>query len=44
MKNVDRVLPNHTLNWSAYIMGRRESRRLMGDVVLTKADIEQVTL
>ncbi len=41
MKNVDRVLPNHALNWSAYIMGRRESRRLMGDVVLTKADLEQ---
>jgi len=41
MKNVDCVLPNHALNWSAYIMGRRESRRLMGDVVLTKADLEQ---
>ncbi len=41
MKNVDRVLPHHALNWSAYIMGRRESRRLLGDVVLTKADLEQ---
>jgi hypothetical protein len=41
LKNVDRVLPNHTLNWSAHIMGRRESRRLLGDVVLTKADLEQ---
>ncbi len=41
LKNVDRVLPNHTLNWAAYIMGRRESRRLLGDVVLTKADLEQ---
>ncbi len=41
LKNVDRVLPNHTLNWAAYIMGRRESRRLLGDVVLTKSDLEQ---
>jgi len=35
MKNVDKVLPNHKLNWSAHILGKRESRRLMGDVVLT---------
>ena len=41
LKNVDRVLPNRTLNWSAYIMGKRESRRLLGDVVLTRADLEQ---
>lgn len=39
LKNVDRVLPNHRLNWSAHILGKRESRRLMGDVVLTKADL-----
>jgi hypothetical protein len=41
MKNVDHVLSNHRLNWAAHIMGRRESRRLMGDVVLTKTDLEQ---
>jgi hypothetical protein len=41
LKNVDKVFPNHILNWSAYILGKRESRRLMGDVVLTLADLEQ---
>jgi len=40
LKNVDQVLPNHRLNWSAYILGKRESRRLLGDVVLTLADLE----
>ena len=39
MKNVDRVLPNHRLNWAAYILGKRESRRLMGDVVLCFDDL-----
>ena len=39
MKNVDRVLPNHKLNWAAYVLGKRESRRLLGDVVLTKDDL-----
>ena len=34
LKNVDKVLSNHQLNWSAYILGKRESRRLMGDVIL----------
>jgi hypothetical protein len=29
------VLPNHRLNWSAHIAGKRESRRLLGDVILT---------
>ena len=41
MKNVDCVLPNHQLNWSAYILGKRESRRLMGDVVLTLDDLQR---
>ena len=40
LKNVDKVLPNHRLNWAAYILGKRESRRLMGDVVLTAEDLE----
>jgi len=39
LKNVDKVLPNYALNWSAHILGKRESRRLMGDVVLTLADL-----
>lgn len=34
LKNVDRLYPNHKLAWAAFILGKRESRRLMGDVVL----------
>lgn len=41
LKNVDKVLPNHRLNWSAYILGKRESRRLLGDVILGVEDLEQ---
>lgn len=41
LKNVDKVLPNHQLNWSAYILGKRESRRLLGDVVLELDDLKQ---
>ena len=37
LKNVDGLHPNHRLGWSAFIAGKRESRRLLGDVVL-KAD------
>jgi len=40
MKNVDKVLPNYRLNWCAYILGKRESRRLIGDVVLTLDDLK----
>jgi hypothetical protein len=39
MKNVDRVLPNHKLNWAAFVAGKRESRRLLGDLVLSKKDV-----
>ena len=38
LKNVDKVYPNHKLNWAAYVAGPRESRRLLGDVVLTRKD------
>lgn len=41
LKNVDRVLPNYKLNWAAYIMGKRESRRLLGDVILSLEDLQQ---
>ena len=41
LKNVDRVLPNHQLNWAAYILGKRESRRLLGDVILDVEDLIQ---
>jgi len=37
LKNVDKQYPNHRLGWSAFIAGKRESRRLIGDVML-KAD------
>jgi hypothetical protein len=39
IKNVDGLYPDHRLNWAAYIAGKRESRRLLGDVVLTKEDV-----
>ena len=35
LKNVDGMFPKHRLKWAAYIIGKRESRRLLGDVVLT---------
>ncbi len=39
LKNVDKVYPNHKLNWMAHIAGKRESRRLLGDVVLSQEDL-----
>lgn len=41
MKNVDKVLPNHQLNWAAHILGKRESRRLLGDVIVTFDDLKE---
>ena len=38
LKNVDKLYPNHRLGWSAFIAGKRESRRLMGDVILHGED------
>jgi hypothetical protein len=40
IKNVDKMYPNHRLGWSAYIAGKRESRRLMGDVILDAEDFK----
>jgi len=39
LKNVDKVHPKHRLKWAAYIAGKRESRRLLGDIILTGEDI-----
>ena len=39
LKNVDKAYPNHKLNWAAHIAGPRESRRLLGDVILSQEDI-----
>ncbi|MEZ6094941.1 MAG: FAD-dependent oxidoreductase [Pirellulaceae bacterium] len=38
IKNVEKRYPAHRLNWVAYVAGKRESRRLMGDVVLSADD------
>ncbi len=38
LKNVKGQFPNHRLNWAAYIAGKRESRRLLGDVILGRDD------
>lgn len=38
LKNVDKLYPNHRIGWAAFIAGKRESRRLLGDVVLTVDD------
>lgn len=39
LKNVDGLYPNHRLHWAAYVAGKRESRRLLGDVVLSREDV-----
>jgi hypothetical protein len=41
LKNVDGLYPNHRLGWAAFIIGKRESRRLMGDVVLDASDFTE---
>jgi hypothetical protein len=44
LRNTDKMYPNHRLAWSAYIAGKRESRRLMGDVVLKADDFRKGTI
>ncbi len=39
IKNVEGRYPAHRLNWAAFIAGKRESRRLIGDVILTASDL-----
>lgn len=43
LKNVDGLYPNHRLGWAAFIAGKRESRRLLGDVILTGDDFRKGT-
>ena len=38
LKNVDKLYPNHRIGWAAFIAGKRESRRLLGDVILDAED------
>ena len=39
LKNVDHRYPTFKLNWAAHVAGKRESRRLLGDVILSKDDV-----
>jgi hypothetical protein len=39
LKNTDKFWPNYKLAWAAYVAGPRESRRIVGDIVLTKEDV-----
>ena len=43
LKNADKLYPNHRLGWAAFIAGKRESRRLLGDVILTGNDFRKGT-
>jgi hypothetical protein len=36
LKNVDGAFATYRLNWMAWVSGKRESRRLLGDVILDK--------
>ena len=42
LKNVDHQYPNQRLKWAAFIAGKRESRRLLGDVILTGPDFREM--
>ena len=39
LKNTDGAFGTYKLNWLSHISGPRESRRIMGDVVLSQSDI-----
>ena len=39
VKNVEKAYPTHDLVWAAFISGMRESRRLLGDIVLSQEDV-----
>jgi hypothetical protein len=38
-KNQQTKYPNHLPEWQAYVSGKRESRRLLGDIQLTHANV-----
>ena len=44
LKNVKELYPNWRLAWVGYVGGRRESRRLIGDHILTQQDIQTPAL
>lgn len=39
VKNVEKAYPTHDLVWAAFISGMRESRRLLGDIILDEEDV-----
>jgi len=39
LKNSEDLYPNYKISWAAYVAGGRESRRLLGDVILSQDDI-----
>ncbi len=39
LKNTRGLYGDYRLNWAAYISGKRESRRLLGDVILTEPNM-----
>lgn len=39
LKNAEKLYPNHKIKWAAYVSGPRESRRLLGDVILAQEDV-----
>ncbi len=39
LKNVDGLYPTHALRWAAHTAGKRESRRLIGDLVASRRDV-----
>lgn len=41
LKHEDGSYPNHRIGYAAYIGGKRESRRLFGDVILTKCEVSK---
>lgn len=41
LKNHKKMYPDRSLDWVAYISGKRESRRLMGDYIFKQDDIEK---
>ena len=41
LKNCDGAFRDYRLGFCAYIAGKRESRRLLGDVILTKSDVQK---
>jgi hypothetical protein len=41
LKNVDGLYAKHRLGWAAFIAGKRESRRLLGDVIPTGDDFRK---